>query len=154
MHNTTLQGSTHTQTRNFKSNEFRGTIKNLIPGKKYNFRIQAETRVGFGPEAKWTEKMPILAPPKPLSQIVPTEVCKSSTTIQIRFRKNYFSEQNGAVTSYTIIVAEDDSKNASSLDMPRWKDVQTYSIWPPYQVRIFLFQILLQLLNLFRSRKT
>ncbi|XP_025155882.1 tyrosine-protein phosphatase 10D isoform X5 [Harpegnathos saltator] len=129
-----LEGSTHTHTQDFKPNEFRGIIKSLIPGKTYTFRIQAETRVGFGPEAIWKQKMPILAPPKPPTQVVPTEVCRSSTTIQIRFRKNYFSEQNGAVTSYTIVVAEDDSKNASGLEMPSWRDVQAYSIWPPYQV--------------------
>ncbi|XP_067210894.1 tyrosine-protein phosphatase 10D isoform X2 [Linepithema humile] len=129
-----LEGSTHTQMQDFKPNELRGVIKSLIPGKSYVFRIQAETKIGYGPEAIWKQKMPILAPPKPSTQVVPTEVCRSSTTIQIRFRKNYFSEQNGAVTSYTIIVAEDDSKNASGLEMPSWRDVQAYSIWPPYQV--------------------
>ncbi|XP_011056325.1 PREDICTED: tyrosine-protein phosphatase 10D isoform X5 [Acromyrmex echinatior] len=129
-----LEGSTHTQMQDFRPTEFRGVIKSLIPGKTYIFRIQAETKIGFGPETVWKQKMPILAPPKPSTQVVPTEVCKSSTTIQIRFRKNYFSEQNGAVTSYSIIVAEDDSKNASGLEMPSWRDVQAYSIWPPYQV--------------------
>ncbi|XP_032664188.1 tyrosine-protein phosphatase 10D isoform X4 [Odontomachus brunneus] len=129
-----LEGSTHTQMQDFRPNEFRGIIKSLIPGKTYIFRIQAETKIGFGPETIWKQKMPILAPPKPPMQVVPTEVCRSSTTIQIRFRKNYFSEQNGAVTSYTIVVAEDDSKNASGLEMPSWRDVQAYSIWPPYQV--------------------
>lgn len=78
--------------------------------------------------------MPIEAPPKPANQVVPTEVYRSSTSIQIRFRKNYFSDQNGAVTMYTVIVAEDDSKNASGLEMPSWRDVQSYSVWPPYQV--------------------
>ncbi|XP_043667862.1 tyrosine-protein phosphatase 10D isoform X4 [Vespula pensylvanica] len=129
-----LEGSTHTQMQDFKPIEFRGVIKSLIPGKTYLFRIQAETKVGYGPEVVWKQKMPIRAPPKPPTQVVPTEVCRSSTTIQIRFRKNYFSEQNGAVISYTIIVAEDDSKNASGLEMPSWRDVQAYSIWPPYQV--------------------
>ncbi|XP_043525700.1 tyrosine-protein phosphatase 10D isoform X5 [Frieseomelitta varia] len=129
-----LEGSTHTQMQDFRPNEYHGVIKSLIPGKTYIFRIQAQTKIGFGPEAVWKQKMPILAPPKPSTQVVPTEVCRSSTTIQIRFRKNYFSEQNGAVTSYTIIVAEDDSKNASGLEMPSWRDVQAYSIWPPYQV--------------------
>lgn len=38
------------------------------------------------------------------------------------------------IISYAIIVAEDDSKNASGLEMPSWRDVQAYSIWPPYQV--------------------
>ncbi|XP_051172997.1 tyrosine-protein phosphatase 10D-like isoform X1 [Leptopilina boulardi] len=129
-----MEGSSHSQTRDFRPNEFRGIIKNLIPGKTYVFKIQAETKIGFGPEVIWKQKMPILAPPKPPTQVVPSEVCRSSTTIQIRFRKNYFSDQNGAVTSYTIIVAEDDSKNASGLEMPRWRDVQAYSIWPPYQI--------------------
>ena len=129
-----LDGSAHTQTQDFGPGEYRGVIKFLIPGKTYIFRIQAQTKIGFGPEAVWKQKMPILAPPKPPTQVVPTEVCRSSTTIQIRFRKNYFSEQNGAVTSYTVIVAEDDSKNASGLEMPSWRDVQAYSIWPPYQV--------------------
>ncbi|CAK9833787.1 Tyrosine-protein phosphatase 10D [Anthophora retusa] len=129
-----LEGSAHTQMQDFRPNEYRGVIKSLIPGKTYIFRIQAQTKIGFGPEAVWKQKMPILAPPKPSTQVVPTEVCRSSTTIQIRFRKNYFSEQNGAVTSYTIIVAEDDSKNASGLEMPSWRDVQAYSLWPPYQV--------------------
>ncbi|XP_043491071.1 tyrosine-protein phosphatase 10D isoform X2 [Polistes fuscatus] len=129
-----LEGSTHTQMQDFRPIEFRGVIKSLIPGKTYVFRIQAETKVGYGPEFVWKQKMPIRAPPKPPTQVVPTEVCRSSTTIQIRFRKNYFSEQNGAVTSYTIVVAEDDSKNASGLEMPSWRDVQAYSIWPPYQV--------------------
>jgi hypothetical protein len=34
----------------------------------------------------------------------------------------------------TIIVAEDDSKNASGLEMPSWRNFQAYSVWPPYQV--------------------
>lgn len=43
---------------------------------------------------------------------------------------------------YTIIVAEDDSKNASGLEMPSWRDVQAYSVWPPYQViRVCTFSI-------------
>ncbi|XP_048512259.1 tyrosine-protein phosphatase 10D isoform X3 [Athalia rosae] len=129
-----LEGSVHTKTQEFKANELRGTIRSLNPGMTYLFRIQAATMSGFGPEMTWTQKMPILPPPRPPTQVVPSEVCKSSTTIQVRFRKNYFSEQNGAVISYTIIVAEDDSKNASGLEMPSWKDVQGYSIWPPYQV--------------------
>ncbi|CAH1159779.1 unnamed protein product [Phaedon cochleariae] len=129
-----LEGSSHLQFKDFGPTEFRGVIRQLIPGRLYAFKIQAETRVGFGPETGWKQKMPILAPPRPGIQVVPTEVCKSSTTIQIRFRKNYFSEVNGQVRSYAIVVAEDDSKNASGLEMPSWRDVQAYSVWPPYQV--------------------
>lgn len=109
-------------------------IKTLIPGKSYIFRIQAETKIGYGTEAVWKQKMPILPPPTPSDQVVPTEVCRSTRTIQIRFRKNYFSERNGAIIAYTIIVAEDDSKNSSGIEMPSWSDVQKYTKWPPYQV--------------------
>ena len=52
----------------------------------------------------------------------------------MRFRKNYFSDDNGNITAYTVIVAEDTSKNTSGLEMPSWYDVQAYSKWPPYQV--------------------
>ncbi|XP_055635341.1 tyrosine-protein phosphatase 10D isoform X2 [Toxorhynchites rutilus septentrionalis] len=129
-----LDGSQHTQAKDFKPMELRGTIKALLPGKTYIFRIQAKTAIGYGPEQMWKQKMPILAPPKPETQVVPTEVGSSATTIEIRFRKHYFSDQNGVVTTYTIIIAEDDSKNASGLEMPSWYDVQSYSVWPPYQV--------------------
>ncbi|RZC39021.1 Y phosphatase and/or fn3 domain containing protein [Asbolus verrucosus] len=129
-----LEGSSHTFTRDFKPHEFRGVIRQLFPGKTYVFRIQGETKVGFGPERVYKQTMPIREPPIPSMQVVPTEVRKSSTTIQIRFRKNYFSDANGPVITYAIIVAEDFSKNASGLEMPSWRDVQAYSIWPPYQV--------------------
>ncbi|XP_038120480.1 tyrosine-protein phosphatase 10D isoform X6 [Culex quinquefasciatus] len=129
-----LDGSQHTQAKDFKPTELRGIIKGLLPGKTYIFRIQAKTAIGYGPEQMWKQKMPILAPPKPETQVVPTEVGSSATTIEIRFRKHYFSDQNGVVTTYTIIIAEDDSKNASGLEMPSWYDVQSYSVWPPYQV--------------------
>ncbi|KAL0279954.1 UNVERIFIED_CONTAM: hypothetical protein PYX00_001395 [Menopon gallinae] len=129
-----LEGSSYTQVRDFKPDEFQGVIKTLIPGKTYIFRIQAETKIGYGTEAIWKQKMPILPPPPPSDQVVPTEVCRSTRTIQIRFRKNYFSEQNGAIIAYTVIVAEDDSKNSSGIEMPSWSDVQKYTKWPPYQV--------------------
>lgn len=92
-----LEGSSHTQVKDFKPNELQGTISNLLPGRTYSFRIQAKTNVGYGPETVWKQKMPILAPPKPATQVVPTEVYRSSTSIQIRFRKNYFSDANGQV---------------------------------------------------------
>ncbi len=128
------ENSGHIQSRDFKPWDEKGTIKNLSPGRMYLFRIRAETRIGYGADAEYKQRMPILAPPRPGSQVVPTEVRKGTTTIQVRFRKNYFSEQNGAINAYTLIVAEDDSKNASGIEMPSWRDVQTYSVWPPYQV--------------------
>lgn len=128
-----LENSTHYHDKNFGPETTKGTLKNLTPGNTYVFRIMAKTSVGYGPETIWKQKMPILAPPKPSSQVVPTEVHRTSNTLQIRFRKNYFLDSNGNVIMYTIIVAEDDSKNSSGLEMPGWFDVQTYPVWPPYQ---------------------
>nr|XP_036218384.1 tyrosine-protein phosphatase 10D isoform X3 [Bactrocera oleae] len=124
---------TEMRIQQFESSDVTGTIRNLRPGETYIFKIQAKTSVGYGPEREYKQTMPILAPPRPPTQVVPTEVYRSSQTIQIRFRKNYFSDQNGAVRWYTIIVAEDETKNASGLEMPSWHDVQSYSVWLPYQ---------------------
>ena len=56
-------------------------------------------------------------------------------TITIRFRKNYFSDENGAVLGYSIIVGEDYTKNTEGDKfLPGWWEVQKYSTWPPYQV--------------------
>uniref|UniRef100_A0A336MWV1 protein-tyrosine-phosphatase n=1 Tax=Culicoides sonorensis TaxID=179676 RepID=A0A336MWV1_CULSO len=128
------EGRKETYTKEFPPTQYEGILTNLLPGKIYIFKIQAKTAIGPGPETVHKEKMPILPPPQPDSHIVPIEVYRSSTTIQIRFRKNYFSEKNGPVINYTIIVAEDTSKNATGLEMPSWRDVQSYSVWPPYQV--------------------
>jgi hypothetical protein len=57
------------------------------------------------------------------------------TSLTVRFRKNYFLDVNGKVVGYSIIVAEDHTK--STLDkpnLPKWRDVQQFRIWPPYQV--------------------
>ncbi|XP_017052134.1 tyrosine-protein phosphatase 10D isoform X2 [Drosophila ficusphila] len=130
---TNINNLTDAGMQDFDSEESFGIIKNLKPGETYVFKIQAKTAIGFGPEREYRQTMPILAPPRPATQVVPTEVYRSSSTIQIRFRKNYFSDQNGQVRMYTIIVAEDDAKNASGLEMPSWLDVQSYSVWLPYQ---------------------
>ena len=56
-------------------------------------------------------------------------------TITIRFRQNYFSDENGKVLGYTIIVAEDYTKSTENEKfLPSWHNVQKYSSWPPYQV--------------------
>jgi hypothetical protein len=51
---------------------------------------------------------------------------------------------------YTVSVAEDDSKNASGLEMPSWRDFQAYSLWPPYEVirvcNAFVSELRLQML--------
>lgn len=38
------------------------------------------------------------------------------------------------VVAYAVIVAEDSAKEGLGLDLPRWQDVQSYGVWPPYQV--------------------
>ena len=120
----------------FGPEETKGTIRKLIPGKKYTFQIKAKTKVGFGPTETKEQKMPILAPPTPASTVFPTEISRSMHTITIRFRKNYFSDENGKVIGYTIIVAEEYTQHSEDRNLlPSWRDVQRFSSWPPYQVK-------------------
>ena len=64
-------------------------------------------------------------------------------TITIRFRKNYFSDENGAVLGYSLIVGEDYTKNTEGDKfLPGWWEVQKYSTWPPYQVRFQPIRVL------------
>ncbi|XP_054160491.1 tyrosine-protein phosphatase 10D-like isoform X2 [Oppia nitens] len=117
----------------FEPIDTQGTIYNLIPGKPYVFQIQAHTKVGPGQKAIWEEIMPIWSAPPPADNVFPTEVAHTSTTIRIRFRKNYFSNMYGPVTAFAVIVAEDDKINTNHLELLSWFDVQDYSVWPPYQ---------------------
>lgn len=128
-----IKGNQVTKHQLFEPYESQGTIYNLIPGKTYVFQIQAHTKVGPGHKAVWEETMPIWSAPLPADNIFPTEVGHTSTSIRIRFRKNYFSNMYGSILSYAVIVAEDDSINSNVLDLPSWFDIQDYSIWPPYQ---------------------
>ena len=87
------------------------------------------------------------APPEPSFQAFPTEVTRTANTIRVRFRENYFSNENGNVMAYSVIVAEDDSKSSKGLEMLGWKDVQDYSVWPPYQVMNCTVFVMLNLLE-------
>ncbi|XP_030379316.1 tyrosine-protein phosphatase 10D [Scaptodrosophila lebanonensis] len=117
----------------FGPQDTQGRIGGLVPGNTYIFRIQAKSALGFGLEREHRQQMPIQAPPPPDSRVTPIEMSRSSSTIQVRFRQNYFSNAHGVVRHYTIIVAEDVGKNASGLEMPSWQDVQAYTVWLPYQ---------------------
>ncbi len=123
------------QSSSFNSDEREGTIEDLTPGVKYIFQIKARTRVGSGSWVRWEQRMPIWAPPTPNRDVIATELSHSMTSVSLRFRRNYFSDENGQVKSYAIIVAEDYTKSTENkLTLPKWKDVQQFRTWPPYQV--------------------
>ena len=121
--------------RDFGPRETQGTISGLVPGEQYTFQIKAKTRVGFGPKETNVLRMPILAPPVPAKDVFPTEIGRSMHTITIRYRQNYFSDEHGKVRGYTIIVAEDYTKETkNNKHLPTWHEAQKHSTWPPYQV--------------------
>ena len=121
--------------REFDPTERQGTIEDLLPGQNYTFQIQAKTRVGFGQQVRWEQHMPIWAPPVPNRDVFPTELSHAASTISVRFRRNYFSDVNGQVVAYAVIVAEDYTKpTENKLTLPKWQDVQQFRTWPPYQV--------------------
>ena len=69
----------------FKAIDREGAITGLEPGMRYTFQIQARTRVGYGQWVRWTEKMPIWAPPVVNSdRSVAEEVSRSMTTVAIK----------------------------------------------------------------------
>lgn len=80
-------------------------------------------------------------PPEPGPLELPTEVSHTANTIRIRYRKHYFSNKNGQIIGYTVIVVEDDTKSSRGVELRTWKDVQSYSLWPPYQVIKDIFQL-------------
>ena len=88
--------------------------------------------------------MPIWAPPKPPTNVFPTEISHSTNSIVIRFKKSFFSNIYGQIKYYALIVAESQgdqlsssSANVQPLDLPSWFDVQGKTVWPPYQIDLF-----------------
>lgn len=132
-----IKGQPLNSSKSFAPREGKGTIIGLQPGYSYTFAIEARTKVGPGPPRILEKKMPIRAPPPPDAAAKPTELTKTATTIKIRFRDNYFSNKNGQVKKYTIIVAEDKDllqDPATHLDPKTWAEVQQFHKWPAYQV--------------------
>jgi len=124
-------------TKRFDPNDSRGVIENLQPGTWYAFEIAAHTKIGAGEPSRILKKMPIRAPPTPDPTVKPQEISKTSTSIRIRYRDNYFSNKNGEVKRYTIIVAEDPDYSDANNDGDRsWAEVQSFNRWPPYMVSI------------------
>ncbi len=90
------------ESRQFGPEERRGTIEGLLPGQTYVFQMQARTQVGYGSMVRWTQEMPVWAPPKPVRTTVPTIVKHSANTVTVRFRRNYFSDVYGKVIAYAV----------------------------------------------------
>ncbi|XP_054716929.1 tyrosine-protein phosphatase 10D-like [Uloborus diversus] len=130
-----IKGANMRQYKYFEPPETKGTLFGLQPGMEYVFEIQAHTKVGPGGTAICEETTPIWAPPQPEPHIAPKMVTRTSNSIKIEFSNNFFSNENGMITAYAIIVAEDDTQDSNSLRMPTWAEVQQYSVWPPYQVQ-------------------
>ena len=120
--------------KDFLPEERKGTIASLNPGDKYVFQIKAKTRVGSGSWVRWEQQMPIWAPPVPDKRTIATELSHTMTTVTIRFRRSYFSDENGQVKAYAIIVGEDYTKPTDDKsNLLTWHDVQSMRVWPPYQ---------------------
>ncbi|KAH8032328.1 hypothetical protein HPB51_024105 [Rhipicephalus microplus] len=129
-----MKGSLTYRHKLFEPTETKGVISNLIPGRTYVFEIQAHTKIGPGGKGRWEETMPIWAPPKPSDSVFPKSLTHTATTMRVSFRKNFFANSHGPIHAYTLIVAEDVSKDATSAILPTWSEVQSFHSWPPYQV--------------------
>lgn len=128
-----IKGSDSHFEQDFEAHETGGIISDLRAGHVYVFDIYARTKIGSGPVTQLEEAIPVWAPPTPSPLVFPTEVSRSPNTICVRFRKDFFSDSNGPVRKYTIVVTEDVDKDSNGLELPSWKEVQDYKKWPPYQ---------------------
>ncbi|XP_050679851.1 tyrosine-protein phosphatase 10D isoform X2 [Leptidea sinapis] len=110
-----------------------GSVRGLRAGDTYEFTLRGETRAGRGEAARWRQHMAIAAPPRPRAHALPTTVKRSSSTLVVRFRADYFSPSNGNVTAYTLVLGEE-PRNDTPARLPSWRDVHRLPVWPPYQV--------------------
>lgn len=97
-------------------------------------QIVANTKIGSGYAAYLNTTMPIWPPPQPNKHVYPEEMSHTTSTIRLRYRKNFFSNIYGPIIAYTVIVTEEHSKDVGQLKLPSWSKIQDTSIWPPYQV--------------------
>ncbi|XP_063610060.1 tyrosine-protein phosphatase 10D-like [Penaeus indicus] len=129
-----IKGALVSHETRFAADEESGIIQNLTPGETYVFQIEAMTKIGSGPIRHLEKTMPIGEPPQPDPTEIPKEEFHTANTIRVSYRKQYFSDKNGQIIGYTVIVAEDETKSSTGVELRTWKDVQSYSQWPPYQV--------------------
>ncbi|XP_032511666.1 tyrosine-protein phosphatase 10D isoform X3 [Danaus plexippus] len=112
-----------------------GRVSGLTAGGEYEFRLSAESGAGRGAAARWKQRMAIAAPPRPRPHALPAEVAsrRTSSSVAVRFRSDYFSAANGNVTGYTLVVGEEPREDTPA-PLPSWRDVHRLPLWPPYQV--------------------
>ncbi|XP_047019276.1 tyrosine-protein phosphatase 10D isoform X1 [Helicoverpa zea] len=110
-----------------------GSVAGLAPGAGYWFGVRAETGAGAGAAARLSRHQDIGPPPRPPAHATPHELRRSSSTVAVRFRADYFSPANGNVTAYTLVLAER-PRNDTPARLPSWRDVHALPEWPPYQV--------------------
>lgn len=126
------------RTLEFPAEARAGTVAGLEPGGTYEFTLAAETGAGRGAAARWHQHMAIAAPPRPSPAALPTVSRASPTTVAVRFRSDYFSQANGNVTAYALVVGEEPrvggGGGAGEARLPTWREVQRLPRWPPYQV--------------------
>ncbi|XP_013385097.1 tyrosine-protein phosphatase 10D isoform X2 [Lingula anatina] len=121
------------------------TISQLQAGYTYTFKIRAKTSEGYGPEVNIHLLMPVLAPAfdetVPEIQRTPRKPDQEepqTTSLVVEF-SNVFTERNGEIIGYTVIVVETSPNNDSVIvvgaDLPTWKEAQytTDDKWLPYE---------------------
>ena len=59
----------------------------------------------------------------------------SAEKAEVGLRADFFTESNGEVVRYALIVAEDYAADRLPEKYPAWFDVQDSPKWPPFQVR-------------------
>lgn len=110
-----------------------GEVRGLRAGARYVFELRGVTAAGAGAGLRWEGALP-LGPPPVKPHATPFVGSRAATSLAVRFRGDSFLHDNGNVSAYTLVVAEDPSLPATARTLPSWRDVQRYDVWPPYQV--------------------
>ncbi|CAH1799924.1 unnamed protein product [Owenia fusiformis] len=129
------KASTSTGSASPEAGDTKIILSQLRAGYMYTFTLSANTKYR-GPAAtvRITLSIDIPATAIPLTESKPSKVEDTSShdTLSVNFI-NPFNEDNGEITGYSVIVTEDSSIPIGNGTLPKYQDIKSKAIWPPYQ---------------------
>ncbi|XP_022109995.1 uncharacterized protein LOC110989723 [Acanthaster planci] len=116
--------------------QFEEVISPLKAGFTYTLSIQATNTEGSGePVVLNPVTLPIKAPYFS-GQILPNDqfvLAVTASTVTIRIPRSLFSDRNGVITFYTILVVQDGANQTAGAVLPSYQQVRNNDVKPIYQ---------------------
>ncbi|KAJ8032177.1 Receptor-type tyrosine-protein phosphatase dep-1 [Holothuria leucospilota] len=122
-----------TRTERTRSGATSYTVTNLVPGYSYNFSICAVNDYGSGePATDGPFLIPETAPPATNRRV--NIIATTSTTITAEIRNPFFSDMNGVIVSYALLVTRGSEDDVVGRTPNTYLQSQMFeSSQPPYQ---------------------